>query len=186
MTFFPCLSAGKDRIKSRGSRSSPNQRAYRRPSACVPAQHPGRGFWNQERPLGLSSLLLPPRRPAGLLPRPIGCCTPLALRAPICLLYTDHAYFIQFHPDTYTGHANVEETVTAAKLLTKLSERRRILPTRFWCRYFGMQIRVSECDDDSGILHNPFRSTIWNYWHPSSGILNWQWHSFFSANRACT
>src|SRR6516162_5250675 len=33
-------------------------------------------FWNQERPLGLASLLLPPRRPAGLLPRPIGCCTP--------------------------------------------------------------------------------------------------------------
>src|SRR6516225_1299891 len=78
-------------------------------------------FWNQERPLGLASLLLPPRRPAGLLPRPIGCCTPLALCAPICLLYTDHPYFIQFHPDTYTGHANVEETVTAAKLLTKLT-----------------------------------------------------------------
>ena len=104
MTFFPCRSAGKDRIKSCGSGSSPNQRAYRRPSACMPVQHPGRGFRNQERPLGLASLLLPPRRPAGLLPRPIGCCTPLALCAPICLLYTAHAYFIQFHPDTYTGH----------------------------------------------------------------------------------
>src|SRR6516162_6569618 len=51
----------------------------------------------------------------------IGCCTPLALCAPIFLLYTAHAYFIQFHPDTYTGHADVEETVTAAKLSTKLS-----------------------------------------------------------------
>jgi hypothetical protein len=39
----------------------------------------------------------------------------------ICLLYTAHAYFIQFHPDTYSGHADVEETVTAAKLSTKLS-----------------------------------------------------------------
>jgi DNA-binding response OmpR family regulator len=26
-----------------------------------------------------------------------------------------------FHPDTYTGHANVEETVMTAKLSTKLS-----------------------------------------------------------------
>src|SRR5262249_5384149 len=68
----------------------------------------------------LTQPLLPPRRLAGLLPRPIGCCTPLALCA-LCLLYTAHAYFIQFHPDTYTGHANVEETVTAAKLSTKLS-----------------------------------------------------------------
>src|SRR6516165_3858999 len=109
MTFFPCRSAGKDRIKSCGSGSSPSQRACQR---SILAEE----FWNQERPLGLASLLLPPRRPAGLLPRPIGCCTPLALCAPICLLYTAHAYFIQFHPHTYTGHANVEETVTATKL----------------------------------------------------------------------
>src|SRR5262249_24463601 len=44
MTFFPCRSAGKDRIKWCGSGSSPNQRAYRRPSACMPVQHPGRGI----------------------------------------------------------------------------------------------------------------------------------------------
>src|SRR5262249_61080110 len=93
----------------------------RRSSASAPAQHPDRGFWHQERPLGFASLLLPPTRPAGLLPRPIGCCTPLALCAPICLLYTAYAYFIQFHPDTYTGHANVEETVTAAQLSPKIS-----------------------------------------------------------------
>src|SRR5262245_13543816 len=121
MTFFPCRSAGKDRIKACGrtlrrtsGRIGVCQRACQR---SILAEE----FWNQERPLGLASLLLPPRRPADLLPRPIGCCTPLALCAPICLLYTAHAYFIQFHPDTYTGHANVEETVTAAKLSTKLS-----------------------------------------------------------------
>jgi hypothetical protein len=55
MTFIPCRSAGKDRIKPRGSASSPNQRAYRvRQRACQ--------RWNQERPLGLASLLLPPIR----------------------------------------------------------------------------------------------------------------------------
>src|SRR5215813_14382524 len=54
MTFFPCRSAGKDRIKSRGSRSSPNQRAYRRPSACMPVQHPGRGILESVKAARLS------------------------------------------------------------------------------------------------------------------------------------
>src|SRR5215475_11155159 len=35
--------------------------------------------------------------------------------------YAAHTQFVQFRPNTQTGHANVEETVNRTKLLTKVS-----------------------------------------------------------------
>src|SRR5262249_29037889 len=69
----------------------------------------------------------------------------------LCLAcsYAAHTQFVQFGPNTQTGHANVEETVKGTKLLTKVSQG------RISCRYFGMQIRVSECNDNSCSFHNP-------------------------------
>ena len=71
--------------------------------------------------------------------------------------YAAHTQFVQFRPNTQTGHANVEETVNGTKLLTKVIAGYPCALTavekRDWHRYPPLQYRSLTEREERYVLH---------------------------------